>query len=49
MLVFFGPVIFLLLVAYARVALEVLIVIFRISEHTAQLAEHAQEKRSTVG
>ena len=37
-----GPILFLLSVMYARVMLEVLIVIFRIAEHTAEIARLKQ-------
>ena len=37
-----GPLLFLLSVMYARVVLEVLIVIFRIAEHTAEIARQKQ-------
>ncbi|MBI1956226.1 MAG: DUF4282 domain-containing protein [Acidobacteria bacterium] len=37
-----GALLFLLSVMYARVVLEVLIVIFRIAEHTAEIASRKQ-------
>lgn len=37
-----GALLFLLSVMYARVVLEVLIVIFRIAEHTAEIARRGQ-------
>jgi len=39
MLLIGAPLVFLLSVIYARVLLEIMIVIFRISEHTAQIVE----------
>ncbi len=42
MLLIGGPLLFLLSVIYARVLLEIMIVIFRISEHTAEIAAHAR-------
>lgn len=39
MLLIGAPLVFLLCVTYARVFLEIMIVIFRISEHTAQVVE----------
>jgi hypothetical protein len=46
MLLIGGPLLFLLSMIYARVFLEVMIVIFRISEHTAEIAE--QGRRGSV-
>jgi hypothetical protein len=37
-----APLVFLLLVTYARVTLEIIIVIFRISEHAAEIAEQGR-------
>jgi len=37
MLLIIGPLVFLLSVVYARVALEIIMVVFRISEHTSNV------------
>jgi hypothetical protein len=42
MLLIGGPLLFLLSVIYARVFLEIMIVIFRISEHIAEIAEQGR-------
>ena len=41
-LLILAPLVFLLVVAYARVMLELVIVIFRIAEHVAQIAQQRQ-------
>lgn len=43
-LIIVAPLVFLLLVTYARVALELIMVIFRISEHTGEIAEQGRRK-----
>lgn len=43
MLLIGAPLVFLLSVTYARVLLEIMIVIFRISEHTAEIAEQGRK------
>jgi uncharacterized membrane protein len=43
MLIIGGPLLFLLSVLYARVILETVIVLFRISEHTAEIAERGRK------
>lgn len=43
-LIIVAPLVFLLLITYARVALELIMVIFRISEHTAEIAEQGRKK-----
>lgn len=41
-----APLVFLVSVIYARVLLEIVIVIFRISEHTAEIAEQGRHNKS---
>lgn len=41
-----APLVFFLLVVYARVMLEMIIVIFRISEHAAEVAEQGRKGSS---
>lgn len=45
----FSPLIFLLYVMACRVGLEVVIVIFRIAEHTGKLAEHCDTGKHVDG
>lgn len=42
----FAPLIFIVSVIYARVLLEIIIVIFRISEHAAEIAAQGRSKRT---
>lgn len=42
MLLIGTPLLFLISVIYARVLLEIMIVIFRISEHIAEIADHSR-------
>jgi RsiW-degrading membrane proteinase PrsW (M82 family) len=43
MLIIGGPLLFLLSALYARVILETVLVLFRISEHTAEIAERGRK------
>lgn len=45
----FAPLIFMLSVIYARVLLEIIIVIFRISEHAAEIAAQGRSKQMPGG
>jgi hypothetical protein len=42
-LLIFAPLVFLLCVIYTRVGLELIIVLFRIAEHIAQIAEQTRK------
>jgi len=46
MLIIGGPLFFLLSVLYARVILETVMVLFRIAEHTAEIAERGRKETS---
>lgn len=43
MLLFVAPLVFIVSVIYARVLLEIVIVIFRISEHSAEIAANTRK------
>lgn len=49
MLLIGGPLVFLVIVIYARVVLEVLLVIFRISEQTSRLSEDVAQVAERTG
>jgi Domain of unknown function (DUF4282) len=46
MLIFGAPLFFLLGVCYTRVMLEIMIVLFRIAEHTAEIAQQVRTKEA---
>ena len=48
-LLFWAPLLFLLGVCYTRVMLEIMIVIFRIAEHTAEIAQQGRIKEAPAG
>jgi hypothetical protein len=43
MLVIVAPIVFLLTVIYSRVLLEIIIVVFRMAEHLAEIAEQGRK------
>ncbi len=49
MLIFGAPLFFLLGVCYTRVMLEIMIVLFRIAEHTAEIAQQGRIKEAPAG
>ena len=49
MLIFVAPLFFLLGVCYTRVMLEIMIVVFRIAEHTAEIAQQGRIKEAPAG
>jgi len=48
LMLFLAPIGFLLAVVVARIYLEILIVVFRISEHVAEIAEQGRKSDSSV-
>jgi hypothetical protein len=49
MLIIVAPIVFFLSVIYARVLLELIIVVFRIAEHTSEIAEQGRNSPSRMG